>query len=95
MFSDRLRAEAPEVMRYLRRHMGIRHIVVLSGDTHSAAAAVGERLQANAAYGDCLPRDKGVHVERLRKAGRNVMFVGVSGNKSAALSSAHRSLCLL
>lgn len=45
-------------------------------------------------HADCLPKDKATHVERLRRAGGAVMFVGDGVNDALAIAKADVGVAL-
>jgi P-type E1-E2 ATPase len=87
--SDTIRASAKETVAALRKQ-GIKRIVMLTGDHHAVAHAVGREIGINEAdiFADLLPTDKVAMVEKLRKEGV-VSFVGDGVNDAAALATSH------
>lgn len=84
---DPLRAEAPAVLARLRA-LGISQIVMMTGDSRPAAAALAARLGIDHYYAEVLPEDKARFVAAERAAGRKVIMVGDGINDSPALSEA-------
>jgi len=85
--ADPLRAEAPAVIAALRA-LGVRHMVMLTGDSRATAAAIAEEVGVDEFRAEVLPEDKAVFVEELRKQGRKVVMLGDGINDSPALSAA-------
>ncbi|HCT92857.1 MAG TPA: heavy metal translocating P-type ATPase [Lachnospiraceae bacterium] len=84
---DPLREEAAATVAALRR-AGYRKIVMMTGDSERAAAAVAAKAGVDEYYSEVLPEDKASFVEREKKAGRKVVMVGDGINDSPALSAA-------
>ena len=84
---DPLRPEAPEVMKELRK-LGIKKIVMMTGDSERTASAIAKRVGVDEYYSEVLPEDKAGFVEREKAAGRKVIMVGDGINDSPALSAA-------
>ncbi|MGH2544813.1 MAG: HAD-IC family P-type ATPase, partial [Ardenticatenaceae bacterium] len=85
--ADTLRANAKATVAALRA-LGIRRIIMLTGDTSRVAAAVAAELDIDECYGDLLPEQK---VELLRKLTRqaSVAMVGDGVNDAPALATAN------
>jgi Cu+-exporting ATPase len=84
--ADPIKATAAEAVRALREG-GVR-IVMLTGDNHATAEAVGRQLGIAEIEAEVLPQDKGKVVERLRKEGRVVAMAGDGVNDAPALAAA-------
>ena len=93
VFADRLRPEIPALMSSLAA-LGIRHVVMLSGDRQSAAEAIARDAGIQEVHGGLLP---GAKVERLgdlrRRYGR-VIMVGDGINDAPALAAASVGIAL-
>jgi heavy metal translocating P-type ATPase len=87
--SDTVRASAKETVTKLRLQ-GVKRIVMLTGDHHAVAHAVGREIGISESdiYADLLPTDKVAMVEKLRAEG-TVSFVGDGVNDAAALATSH------
>ena len=92
-YDDRTRPEIPGLFADLRR-LGIRRILLLSGDDQANASAVGRAMGVDEAYGDLLPEAKVIYVQRLVQAGERVLMVGDGTNDAPALSSATVGIAL-
>jgi heavy metal translocating P-type ATPase len=86
LIADRVRAEAPDAVRALRR-LGIR-TVLLSGDSFAIATAVGNTLQVDAVEAELLPDEKVAAVRRLAADHHTVAMVGDGVNDAPALMHA-------
>jgi Cd2+/Zn2+-exporting ATPase len=89
--ADALRPDSLSAITGLRQR-GIQRIVLLSGDTASAAQSVAEPLKLDTVFAECLPAQKLEHLERLaaqpmRKGGK-IAFVGDGINDAPALARA-------
>ncbi len=89
-FIDTLREGAAEAVQALR-DTG-KHVVLLSGDTAPAVAAMAARLGIPEWQAEALPEEKAARIAVLGEAGRRVLMVGDGLNDTAALSAAHVSI---
>ncbi|MEZ0334262.1 MAG: heavy metal translocating P-type ATPase [Gemmatimonadales bacterium] len=86
-YADGIRPELEGLVTRLRT-LGLRHVVLLSGDDRANTDAVAHAIGIEEAHGELLPQDKVAHVRRLAKAGEKVLMVGDGTNDAPALSSA-------
>lgn len=86
-FADRARPEAASALARLRS-LGIRRIMLLSGDRDTEARSVAAGLGITDARGDTLPGDKLAVIHELIRAGERVAMVGDGINDAPALSAA-------
>jgi Cu2+-exporting ATPase len=86
-YADQIRPESPSVIRTLRV-MGMRNIIMLTGDNAVVARGIAERLGLTRQYADMLPADKAEVIQDLRRDGNIVAMVGDGLNDSPALSYA-------
>jgi heavy metal translocating P-type ATPase len=84
--ADTIRAEAQPAIAALRE-MGLR-TVLLTGDTHRVAAAVGTKLGIDEIEAELLPEQKLSRVRQLTTQGRVVAMVGDGINDAPALAEA-------
>ncbi len=89
-FTDSLREGAKEAVEALRK-MGL-DMILLSGDSPEAVAAVARKVGIEAWEAQVLPADKAARIAVLAKSGRKVLMVGDGLNDTAALASAHASI---
>ena len=88
---DTIRPEARPAIAELRR-LGVRHVVMLTGDGERAARAVaGQGGHVDEVYADLLPQDKTRVVEDLVRRYGSVAMVGDGVNDSPALAAARPS----
>ena len=88
--SDRIKEESSQAVTQLRER-GIRNQYMLSGDTHLASRAVGERLKLSGVFAELLPEDKVAKLEDIlekHKADGLVVYVGDGINDAPVLSRA-------
>ncbi len=82
---DELREEAPSVIRALRA-LGVRHMVMLTGDRPEVARAVGAEAGVDGIFAGLLPEDKLDKIRELVKAHEVVAMVGDGVNDAPALA---------
>jgi len=92
-YADRIRPQASAIIDSLR-HLGVRRIILLSGDRQINALAVAKEIGIEEAAGDLLPQDKAALVARLGKQGHRVLAVGDGANDAPALSTAAVGMAL-
>jgi len=88
--ADVVRSDAAHVVRRLRE-LGIKRVVMLTGDNERVARAVARQTGVDEVYADLLPEGKVAQIKRLRMEGgrpRNVAMVGDGVNDAPALASA-------
>ncbi len=84
--ADSIKPTAAEAVAGLHRR-GLR-TVLLSGDDHRAAQAVGHALAVDEVIAEVIPADKAAVVQRLQEQGRVVAMVGDGINDAPALAQA-------
>jgi Cd2+/Zn2+-exporting ATPase len=84
--ADSLKEDAARAIVALRE-VGVRRVVMLSGDSAVIVRDVASRTGVDEAHGDLLPGDKVEHVERLKAfPGARVAFVGDGINDAPVLA---------
>jgi Cu+-exporting ATPase len=83
---DHLRPEVPEAIQELQS-LGIKEILILTGDHERSAAAIAERLGLTYRAG-LLPEDKITIVKDYQAQGKTVIMVGDGVNDAPALAQA-------
>jgi len=91
--ADRLRPDAPEMLRQLRA-AGLREIVMLTGDDARTARAIAAEAGLTKVHADLLPEDKLSIIRQLRKDGHVVAMVGDGINDAPALAAADIGLAM-
>lgn len=84
-FSDTLRPEATASLTRLRK-LGIRDLVMLTGDHDKAARAIRAQVPLTDAHAELSPADKARIVSDATRAGRVVAMVGDGINDAPALA---------
>jgi Cu+-exporting ATPase len=84
--ADPVKATTPSALESLRA-AGV-HIVMLTGDNQTTAAAVARKLGIDEFQGDVLPEDKHRIVRELRAQGKVVAMAGDGVNDAPALAEA-------
>jgi len=84
--ADTARANAADVVERLRQ-LGIRRMVMISGDNQRVVDAVADTLGVDEARGDLLPDDKVETVQALRRE-EDVAMVGDGVNDAPAMANA-------
>ncbi len=90
VISDTIRQDTKEAVARLRG-MGVKRMVMLTGDREETGKAVAAQIGLDEAYGGLLPADKVTKVEDLLKekeAGTTLGFVGDGINDAPVLSRA-------
>ncbi len=90
---DPARAEAHDVIHDLR-HLGVREVVILTGDRAAAATAVARKVHATATFAELSPAGKASWIEERRQAGARVAMVGDGLNDAPALARADVGLAI-
>ena len=90
---DPLRPEATDAVRALKA-AGIRHVVMMTGDSERTAAAIAKRVGVDEYYAEVLPEDKANYIEKCKARGSKVIMVGDGINDSPALSAADAGVAI-
>lgn len=84
---DQVRPGVKQDLQNLKE-LGVKNLVVLSGDNQGTVDLVAKELGLTEAHGHMLPEDKSAHIEKLQKEGQIVAFVGDGVNDSPSLALA-------
>lgn len=90
VISDEIKSDAKKAIGDLKA-LGVKHTVMLTGDSHRIGEAVGQQLGIDAVYSELLPQDKVTKFELLDSANRsngNILFVGDGLNDAPVLARA-------
>jgi Cd2+/Zn2+-exporting ATPase len=84
--ADKVREEAPAIVARLRE-LGVKKVVMLTGDGRRVAGAVARACGVDEFHADLLPQDKVRVIQKLKETGR-VAMVGDGVNDAPALATA-------
>lgn len=84
---DQIRPGVKEDLMRLRK-LGVKDLIVLSGDNQGTVNLVAKELGLSKAYGNMLPSDKSNYIADLQKQKKIVAFVGDGVNDSPSLALA-------
>lgn len=84
---DQIRPGAKENLKKLRA-LGVKNLVMLSGDNQGIVDVVSKELELTEAHGNMLPEDKAEYVKKIISEGKIVAFVGDGINDSPSLALA-------
>ncbi len=91
--ADPIRAEAASALAEVR-HLGIRRIVLLTGDNERVATAIASVAGISEVEANLLPEDKIAAVKRLQAEGRCVLMVGDGINDAPAITQANVGIAM-
>ena len=84
---DQVRKGVKDDLQSLK-DLGVKNLIVLSGDNQGTVDLVASELGLTEAYGHMLPEDKSAYIEKLQAEGQIVAFVGDGVNDSPSLALA-------
>lgn len=84
---DKVRPGVESDLQELKK-LGVKNLVVLSGDNQGTVDLVASELGLTEAHGNMLPEDKSAYIGKLQKEGQIVAFVGDGVNDSPSLALA-------
>ena len=84
---DQIRPGIKEDLQMMK-NLGVKNLVVLSGDNQGTVDLVAEELGLTKAIGNLLPEDKAAYLKELQAKGEIVAFVGDGVNDSPSLAMA-------
>ena len=90
---DQIRLGVKENLLRLKK-VGIKNLVVLSGDNQGTVDMVAQELGLTEAYGNMLPEDKSAYIKKMQSKGQIVAFVGDGVNDSPSLAIAHVGIAM-
>lgn len=90
---DQIRPGVKEDLLKLKK-LGVKNLVVLSGDNQGTVDVVSKELDLTEAYGNMLPEDKSAHIKKLIDKGEIVAFVGDGVNDSPSLALANIGIAM-
>lgn len=90
---DQIRPGVKEDLQKLKA-LGVKNLVVLSGDNQGTVDLVTKELGLTEAHGHMLPEDKSKYIEKLQAKGQIVAFVGDGVNDSPSLALAEIGIAM-
>src|SRR5690554_2844355 len=90
---DQIRSGVKKELSRLKK-MGVKNLIMLSGDNQGAVDVISRELGLSEAYGDMLPEDKSAYINKLQSEGQIVAFVGDGVNDSPSLALANVGIAM-
>ena len=90
---DQIRPGVKDDLKKIKR-LGVKNLVVLSGDNQGTVDRVARELGLTEAHGHMLPEDKAAYIQNLIDKGHIVAFVGDGVNDSPSLALAHIGIAM-
>ena len=86
----------PNLVKDLKRikKMGVKNLIVLSGDNQGSVDIVAKELGLSKAVGNMLPEDKANYIKKLMSEGHMIAFVGDGVNDSPSIALAHIGIAM-
>ena len=90
---DQVRPNVKQELQKLKK-LGVKNLVVLSGDNQGTVDLVARELGLTQAHGHMLPEDKSAYIEKLQAEGHIVAFVGDGVNDSPSIALAQIGIAM-
>src|SRR5699024_2780123 len=90
---DQIRPGVKDDLKKLKK-LGVKNLVVLSGDNQGTVDLVARELGLTEAHGHMLPEDKAAYIKELQEKGQIVAFVGDGVNDSPSLALAQIGIAM-
>ncbi len=91
---DQLRPGVKEDLARLKK-LGVKNLVMLSGDNQATVDLVSRELGLTEAHGDMLPEDKSAYIKKLIEEKKQIVaFIGDGVNDSPSLALAHIGIAM-
>ena len=90
---DQIRSGVKKELSRLKK-MGVKNLIMLSGDNQGAVDVISRELGLSEAYGDILPEDKSAYINKLQSEGQIVAFIGDGVNDSPSLALANVGIAM-
>src|SRR5690625_2789240 len=90
---DQIRPGVKQELQNLKK-LGVKNLVVLSGDNQGTVDLVASELGLTEAHGHMLPEGKSAYIEELQKKGEIIAFVGDGINDSPSLALANIGIAM-
>ncbi len=91
--ADTIRPAAETIVKRLKK-LGVKQIIMLSGDSDRTARHIGQQLGIDEVYAELLPEDKVTVIRRLQREYQTVAMVGDGINDAPALATASVGIAL-
>ncbi|MDN5810855.1 MAG: heavy metal translocating P-type ATPase [Tetragenococcus halophilus] len=82
---DQIRPGVKETLSHLKE-MGIKELIMLTGDNQETAESIAEELGITKVYGNLMPENKADYIRKLQNDGHQTAFVGDGVNDSPSLT---------
>jgi len=86
--ADTLKEDAKVAITSLRSIKKITEIIILSGDKQAVVDKIARQLDIDKAIGELLPEEKIVELEKLKKEGKTIAFIGDGINDAPIIALA-------
>lgn len=90
---DEIKPDAPAMLKKLKA-LGIKQIIMLTGDSKEAAEYTCNELKITEYYAELLPEEKLAIIKKLKDQGKKVTFVGDGINDTPSLALADTSIAM-
>ncbi len=90
---DRMRDASAATVARLRK-LGVRRVVMLTGDHRDRAAELARELELDGFHAELLPDQKAALVAQMKQDGAKIAFVGDGINDAPALAGAHVGIAM-
>lgn len=91
---DQIRPNVKEDLKKLKK-LGIKNLVMLSGDNQGTVDIVSKELGLTQAYGNMLPEDKSAYIKKLIETDKQIVaFVGDGVNDSPSIALANIGIAM-
>ncbi|MFB1050233.1 heavy metal translocating P-type ATPase [Paraliobacillus sp. JSM ZJ581] len=90
---DQVRSGVKQDLQQLKR-LGVKNLVVLSGDNQGTVDIVARELELTEAHGNMLPEQKSAYIVKVQTEGKIVAFVGDGVNDSPSLALADTGIAM-
>ncbi|MCL1139486.1 heavy metal translocating P-type ATPase [Shewanella pneumatophori] len=90
---DHLREDVQQTLNQLRE-LGIKQIMMISGDSVYKANMLGEDLKLDRVFAEATPESKSTIIDSLQQQGHKVMFIGDGVNDAPALTKANVGIAM-
>lgn len=87
VIADELKEDVVEALTKVKE-LGVKRTVMLTGDNHRIADAIGKKIGIDQVYSELLPEDKVSYLEEELKRGQKTAFVGDGMNDAPVLARA-------